>query len=92
MGLEFVNKNAGSGAAKVGGGLVDCGAVREMEVCWPSRVVLRKKALNHREGPWLKTVVLNVVGKRRGRGPRQVWTGKMSDEREFSVVDVSKPI
>jgi hypothetical protein len=23
-------------------------------------------------------------------GPRQVWTGKMSDEREFSVVDVSK--
>jgi hypothetical protein len=42
---------------------VDCGAVREMEVCWPSRVVLRKKALNRREGPWLKTVVLNVVGK-----------------------------
>jgi hypothetical protein len=30
--------------------------------------------------------------KRRGRGSRQVWTGKMSDEREFSVVDVSKPI
>jgi hypothetical protein len=23
-------------------------------------------------------------------GPRQVWTGKMSDEREFSAVDVSK--
>jgi len=30
--------------------------------------------------------------KRRGKGPRQVWTGKMSDEREFSVVDVSKPL
>jgi hypothetical protein len=28
--------------------------------------------------------------KRRGRGSRQVWTGKMSDGREFSVVDVSK--
>src|SRR4051812_39394305 len=30
---------------------------------------------------------------RRGKGaagPRQVWTGKMSDEREFSAVDVSK--
>ena len=63
MGLELVNKNAGSEAVKVNGGLVDCGAVREMEVGWPSRVVLRKKALNRREGPWLKTVVLNVVGK-----------------------------
>ena len=29
--------------------------------------------------------------KRRGRGSRQVWTGKMSDGREFSAVDVSKP-
>jgi hypothetical protein len=63
MGEELVNMNAGSEAVMVGGGLVDCGAVREMEVGWPSRVVLRKKALNHREGPWLKTVVLNVVGK-----------------------------
>jgi len=63
MRVELVNRNAGSGALQVGGGLVDCGAVREMEGCWPSRVVLRKKALNRREGPWLKTVVLNVVGK-----------------------------
>jgi hypothetical protein len=61
--VELVNMNAGSGAVWVGGGLVDCGAAWEMEVCWPSRVVLRKKALNRREGPWLKTVVLNVVGK-----------------------------
>jgi hypothetical protein len=44
-------------------GFVECGAVWEMEVCWSSRVVLRKMALNHREGHWLKTVVLNVVGK-----------------------------
>jgi hypothetical protein len=37
----LVNMNAGSGAAMVGGGLVDCGDVREMEVCWPSRAGLR---------------------------------------------------
>jgi hypothetical protein len=54
--------NAGSGAGK-DGGFVECGAAWEMEVCWSSRVVLRKMALNHREGHWLKTVVLNVVGK-----------------------------
>ena len=46
IGVELVNMNAGSEAVMVGGGLVDCGAVREMEVVWPSRVVLRKKALN----------------------------------------------
>jgi hypothetical protein len=43
--------------------LVDCGAVWEMEVVWPSGAVLRKKASNHHEGRWLKTVVLSVVGK-----------------------------
>ena len=57
-----VNMNAGSEVVMVGDVLVDCGAAWEMEV-WPSRVVLRKKALNHREGHWLKTVVLSVVGK-----------------------------
>jgi hypothetical protein len=71
------------------GGLVDCGAVWEMEVVWPSGAVLRKKASNHHEGRWLKTVVLSVVEKGVTRS-RQVWTGKMSDEREFSAVDVSK--
>lgn len=45
------------------GGLVDCGAVREMEVVWPSGAGLRKQASNHHEGRWLKTVVLSVVGK-----------------------------
>jgi hypothetical protein len=48
---------------EIDGGLVDCGAVREMEVVWPSGAVLRKKASNHHEGRWLKTVVLSVVGK-----------------------------
>src|SRR5450756_1692162 len=28
------------------------GAAGEMEVCWPSRAVLRKKALNHGKGRW----------------------------------------
>jgi hypothetical protein len=62
MEVGLVNMNAGGEAAVLGGGLVDCGAAWEMEVCWSSRVVLRKMALNHREGHWLKTVVLNVVG------------------------------
>jgi hypothetical protein len=59
---RLVNTNAGSEARRVGG-LVDCGAVREMEVVRPSRAVLRKKALNHHEGRRLNTVVLSVVGK-----------------------------
>ena len=42
---------------------MDCGAVWEMEVVWPSGAVLRKKASNHHEGRWLKTVVLSVVEK-----------------------------
>ena len=83
-----MNTNVESGAES-DGGLVDCGAVWEMEVVWPSEAVLRKKASNHHEGRWLKTVVLSVVGKGVA-GLRQVWTGKMSDERKFSVVDVSK--
>jgi hypothetical protein len=45
------------------GGLADCGAVREMEVVWPSGTGLRKQVPNHHEGRWLKTVVLSVVGK-----------------------------
>jgi hypothetical protein len=77
------------GEAGMDGGLADCGAVWEMEVVWPSGAVLRKKASNRHEGRWLKTVVLSVVGKGVA-GPRQVWTGKMSDERKFSAVDVSK--
>ena len=56
-----MNMNVGSEARD--GGFVDGGAAWEMEVCWSSRAVVRTAALNHREGPWLKTVVLNVVGK-----------------------------
>ena len=86
---DLVNMSVGSEAGVFGGGLVDCDAVWEMEVCWPSRVGLRRRALNRREGLWLMTVVLNVVGKGVTRS-RQVWTGKMCDGRESSVVDVSK--
>ena len=54
------------------------GAVREMEVCWSSRVALRGEALNHRELHWLKTVVVSVAGKG-ATGSCQVRSGKMSD-------------
>ena len=47
------------------GGPADCGAVEAMEVVWRSGVALRGEASNRPEVHWLKTVVLNVVGKRR---------------------------
>ena len=71
------------------GGPADCGAVEAMEVVWPSGVALRGEASNRPEVHWLKTGVLNVVGKGAARS-RQVWVGKMSDGRESSAVDVSK--
>lgn len=63
----------------------------EMEVVWPSGVVLRGMASNHPHLHWLKTVVENVVGKGVTRS-RQVGIGKMSDGCEPSVVDVSKTV
>jgi len=71
------------------GGPADCGAVEAMEVVWPSGVALRGEASNRPQVHWLKTVVLNVVGKGAARS-RQVGVGKMSDGRESSAVDVSK--
>jgi hypothetical protein len=62
------------------GGSADCGAVGVMEVVWPSGVALRGEASNRPQVHWLKTVVLNVVGKGAARS-RQVWVGKMSDGR-----------
>jgi hypothetical protein len=73
------------------GGSADCGAVEVMEVVWPSGVALRGEASNRPQVHWLKTVVLNVVGKGAARS-RQVWVGKMSDGRESSAVDVSKSV
>jgi hypothetical protein len=39
--------------------------VPEMEACWPSSVVLRGRALNHRMLRWLKTVVVSDPEKAR---------------------------
>ncbi len=47
----------------VDGGSADCGAVEVMEVVWPSGAALRGEASNRPQVHWLKTVVLNVVGK-----------------------------
>jgi hypothetical protein len=58
-----VNTNVGSEEASQMVSSVDHGAVREMEVCWPSGTGLRKQVPNRHEGRWLKTVVLSVVGK-----------------------------
>ena len=75
----------------IDGGPADCGAVEAMKVVWPFKIALRGEVLNHPQVHWLKTVVLNVVGKGAARS-RQVWVGKMSDGREFSAVDVSKAV
>ena len=75
----------------VDGGPAECGAVEVMEVVWPSGAALRGEASNRPQVHWLKTVVLNVVGKGAARS-RQVWVGKMSDGRESSAVDVSKVV
>ena len=50
------------------------GAVLEMEACWPSGVVLRGMASNHRMLRWLKTVVVSDPEK--ARLTRQVGTRK----------------
>jgi hypothetical protein len=71
------------------GGSADCGAVGEIEVVWPSGAALRGEASNRPQLHWLKTVVVNVVGKGATRSC-QVGVGKMSDGRQSSAVDVSK--
>ena len=62
---RLVNTNAGGGAMRDGGS-AECGAVEEIEVVWPSGVALRGEASNRPQLHWLKTVVMNVVGERRG--------------------------
>ena len=74
----------------IDGGLADCGAVEVMKVVRPFKIALRGEVLNRPQVHWLKTVVLNVVGKGATRA-RQVWVGEMSDGRSMSsAVDVSK--
>ena len=73
----------------VDGGPADCGAVEAMEVVGPPESPCVGEASNHLQVHWLKTVVVNVVGKGAARS-RQVWVEKMSDGREPSAVYVSK--
>jgi hypothetical protein len=64
-------------------GLAGSGAVRVMEVGWPSEVALRGVVSNHRA---LRPLTA-VRGERHGkgaRGVRQVWIGKMG-ESELSM-------
>ncbi len=86
---EVVNTNAGGRTVLFDGGPAACGAVEEIEVVWPSGAALRGEASNRPQLHWLKTVVVNVVGKGVARS-RQVRVGKMSDGRKSSAVDVSK--
>ena len=76
----------------VDGSPVDVGAVEAMEVVWPSEAALRGEVSNHPQLHWLKTVVVNVVGKVAARS-RQVRAGKMSDgPKGPSAVDASKGV
>jgi hypothetical protein len=61
-----VNMNAGGESDGVTRfGVLTAVLYEEMEVVWPSGVVLRGMASNRPHLHWLKTVVENVVGKRR---------------------------
>src|SRR5204862_5234841 len=60
-------------------------------VVWPSGAALRGEAPNRPQLHWLKTVVVNVVGKGAARS-RQVRVGEMSEGQEPSAVDVSKSV
>jgi hypothetical protein len=44
--MKLVNTNAGGGSVS-DGGPADCGAVRVMEVVWPSGIALREEVPNH---------------------------------------------
>jgi len=57
---DFVNMNVESGCKKVR--CLRC-CTRRWRKVWTSGVALREEASNHPPGPWLKTVVLNGVGK-----------------------------
>ena len=46
MVVGLVNTNAGGGRVN-DGGFADCGAVRVMEVVWPSGIALREEVPNH---------------------------------------------
>jgi hypothetical protein len=84
MGVELVNTNVEGGVGIEMAGLAGSGAVRVMEVGWPSGAALRGVVSNHRALRPLTAVRGERHGKRRARGVRQVWIGKMSGS-ELSV-------
>ena len=87
MRVELVNTNVEGGS--VDGGLAGIGAVREMEVGWPSEAALRGEASNHCALRPLSA----VRGERHGKGAPWSASGvDREDERELSVSDVSKPV
>ena len=58
-----VNMNVEGGSASWEVGVLAAVLCEEMEVVWPSGVVLRGMASNRPHLHWLKTVVENVAGK-----------------------------
>ena len=76
----------------VDGGSADCGAVRVMEVAWPSGIALQEEVSNQRALRPLTAVRGERHVKRRARA-RQVWSGKMVGNLcrrrvEISSVDI----
>ena len=66
----------------VDGGSAECGAVEVMEVVWPSGVAPRGEASNRPQVHWLKTVVLNVVGK----GAAKIASGTGREDERWTKV------
>ena len=89
MGLEFVNTNVEGGVGIEMAGLAGSGAVRVMEVGWPSGTALRGVVSNHRA---LRPLTA-VRGERHGKGALVSASGvDREDERKQTVGDVSKLI
>lgn len=72
---NVVNTNVGGGLV-VDGESTDCGAVRVMEVCWPSDIALQEEVSNQRALRPL-TAVRGERHVKRHAEACQVWSGKM---------------
>ena len=84
-----MNTNVEGGVGIEMAGLAGSGAVRVMEVGWPSGAALRGVVSNHRA---LRPLTA-VRGERHGKGAPVSASGTgREDERERTVSDVSKPI
>ena len=84
-----MNTNVEGGVGIEMAGLAGSGAVRVMEVGWPSETALRGVVSNHRA---LRPLTA-VRGERHGKGAPMSASGvDREDERKQTVSDVSKPI